>query len=310
MKLRPSIAACIAVICSALSQAPAATVDFSNVDLATVSSASGQDFTYTVGAGPTTGTLNVRLVSGLLSSLTAGSSPDTTGLYAQQDSSDLTPVVLRFTLSTSQKFAISENETLTTLENNAFTLPSGAWTVISSSGATVGGSGSNVNFQGISDSPAPVAYSIQGTSSSFDFQITNTPGYPFYGSAISVNVGPFPAFFDGQAALGNGVFFLQFPSGNPFGYYAFLSDPDYIYHYDLGYEYVFDAADGQSGVYLYDFKSNDFFYTSPGFPFPYLYDFGLNSTVYYYPDPNNAGHYNTNGVRYFYVFSTGKIISK
>ena len=119
-----------------------------------------------------------------------------------------------------------------------------------------------------------------------------------------------PAFFDGEVALGNGAYYLSFPNGNYFGYYSFLTNPAYIFHFDLGYEYVFDAADGNAGVYFYDFKSNDFFYTSPGFPFPYLYDFGLQSTVYYYPDPNNPGHYNTDGVRYFYVFNTGQIISK
>ena len=84
----------------------------------------------------------------------------------------------------------------------------------------------------------------------------------------------------------------------------------YIYHFDLGYEYTFDANDGKSGVYFYDFKSNDFFYTSPTFPFPDLYDFGLNSAVDYFPDPNNPGRYNTDGVRYFYVFSTGQFIAK
>ena len=119
-----------------------------------------------------------------------------------------------------------------------------------------------------------------------------------------------PAFFDGEVSLGSGVYYLTFPSGNYFGYYSFLTNPAYIYHFDLGYEYVFDAADGNAGVYFYDFKSSDFFYTSPGFPFPYLYDFNLQSTVYYYPDPNNAGHYNTNGIRYFYVFNTQQIISK
>ena len=66
----------------------------------------------------------------------------------------------------------------------------------------------------------------------------------------------------------------------------------------------------RAGCTCTTFASNDFFYTSPSFPFPYLYDFGLNSTVYYYPDPNNAGHYNTNGIRYFYVFSTGQIVTK
>ena len=119
-----------------------------------------------------------------------------------------------------------------------------------------------------------------------------------------------PAFFTGETALSNGVYYLAFSNGNYFGYYSFLTDPAYIYHFDLGFEYVFDAADGKSGVYFYDFASSTFFYTSPVFPFPYLYDFTLNSVLYYYPDPSNAGHYNTDGVRYFYDFNTGTIISK
>ena len=92
-----------------------------------------------------------------------------------------------------------------------------------------------------------------------------------------------PPFFTGEEALSNGVYYLQFATGNYFGYYSYLTNSSYIYHFDLGYEYVFDANDGNDGVYLYDFLSSDFFYTSPGFPFPYLYDFGLKSTVYYYP---------------------------
>ena len=119
-----------------------------------------------------------------------------------------------------------------------------------------------------------------------------------------------PAFFTGETALANGVYYLTFPSGNYFGYYSYLTDPAYIYHFDLGYEYVFDAADGKDGVYFYDFASSGFFYTSPSFPFPYLYDFTLKTVLYYYPDPTDAGHYNTDGVRYFYDFATGKIISK
>ena len=119
-----------------------------------------------------------------------------------------------------------------------------------------------------------------------------------------------PSFFTGETALANGVYYLAFPDGNFFGYYSFLADPAYIYHFDLGYEYVFDAADGKSGVYFYDFASNDFFYTSPTFPLPYLYDFTLNTVLYYYPDPNNPGHYNTNGIRYFFDFATGTIITK
>ncbi len=119
-----------------------------------------------------------------------------------------------------------------------------------------------------------------------------------------------PPFFNGESALENNAYYLQFPSGNPFGYYSYLTpDPTYLYHFDMGYEYWFDAADGQSGVYLYDFASNTFFYTSPAFPFPYLYDFTLNTTLYYYPDTKNPDHY-TSSPRYFYDFGTGAIITK
>ncbi len=120
-----------------------------------------------------------------------------------------------------------------------------------------------------------------------------------------------PAFFTGEQSVGNGTYYLEFPAvGQYFGYYGYLSDPNYIYHQDLGYEYVFDANDGNSGVYFFDFSSSTFFYTSPVFPFPYLYDFSLNTVLYYYPDASNPGHYNTDGTRYFYRFDTGQIIVK
>ena len=118
-----------------------------------------------------------------------------------------------------------------------------------------------------------------------------------------------PAFFSGEKALSNGVYYLAFPGGTPFGYYSYLTNPHYIYHFDLGYECVFDAKDGKNGVYLYDFASQTFFYTSPTFPFPYLYDFSLNAVLYYYPNTASAGHYTTNP-RYFFNFATGQIITK
>ena len=125
---------------------------------------------------------------------------------------------------------------------------------------------------------------------------------------LQILPGSHPSFFNGQIALGNGVYYLQFPNGTPFGYYVYLSDPHFIYHFDMGYEYWFDANDGHSGIFFYDFASNHFFYTSPSFPFPYLYDFTLNTVLYYYPDTNNPGHYTTNP-RYFYNFATGQIIT-
>ena len=119
---------------------------------------------------------------------------------------------------------------------------------------------------------------------------------------------PTAAFFMGEIPLGNGVYYLQLPNGNVFGYYSYLTDPRFIYHFDMGYEYWFDANDGHNGIFFYDFMSNHFFYTSPSFPFPFLYDFSLNTVLYYFPDPNHPGHYTTNP-RYFYNFATGQIIT-
>jgi YVTN family beta-propeller protein len=116
------------------------------------------------------------------------------------------------------------------------------------------------------------------------------------------------AFFMGEIPLGNGVYYLQLPNGNVFGYYSYLSNPRWIYHFDMGYEYWFDANDGHNGIFFYDLMSNHFFYTSPTFPFPYLYDFSLNTVLYYFSDPNRPGHYTTNP-RYFYNFATGQIIT-
>ena len=104
------------------------------------------------------------------------------------------------------------------------------------------------------------------------------------------------------------MYYLQLPNGNVFGYYSYLPDPNYVYHFDAGYEYVIDANDGQGGVYLYDFASSHWWYTSRTFPFPYLYDFTLNALLYYYPDPAYSGDHYTSNPRYFYNFGTQQII--
>jgi YVTN family beta-propeller protein len=116
---------------------------------------------------------------------------------------------------------------------------------------------------------------------------------------------PHPAFFNGETALGGGWYYLQFANGTPFGYYSYLPDQHFIYHIDLGFEYLFDAAN--YGIYFYDFASNSFFYTSPSL-FPDLYDFSLNAWLYYLPDVNNPGRYSHNP-RWFYNFATGQWIT-
>ena len=139
-------------------------------------------------------------------------------------------------------------------------------------------------------------------------EVLANAGCSSYTVTITATCQTAAAFFTGEVPLGNGVYYLQFPNGTPFGYYSYLPDRRFIYHFDLGFEYWFDANDGHNGIFFYDFASTHFFYTSPSFPFPYLYDFSLNSVLYYFPDSQRSGHYTTNP-RYFYNFATSQIIT-
>ena len=104
--------------------------------------------------------------------------------------------------------------------------------------------------------------------------------------------------------MANSVYYLQFPDNNLFGYYAYFSG-GWIYHFDLGYEYV-DPGKG-SEVYMWDEMSQHWWYSNAG-EFPYLYDFTLNAWLYYYPNPQSAGHYSTNP-RYFVNLTTNQIFT-
>jgi len=153
-------------------------------------------------------------------------------------------------------------------------------------------SGSNDAFNAFSDS------GVENNLTSVDVRVMDVIGWDL----------THPPFFMGEVPLSNGVYYLQFPNGTPFGYYSYLTDPHFIYHFDMGYEYWFDANNADRGIFFYDFMSTHFFYTSPSFSFPYLYDFSLNTVLYYYPDTNRPGRYTTNP-RYFYNFATGQIIT-
>jgi YD repeat-containing protein len=113
-----------------------------------------------------------------------------------------------------------------------------------------------------------------------------------------------PSFFNGEVSISGGVYYLQFPDGNLFGYYNYPSS-SVIYHYDMGFEGFVAGSPGE--IYLYDFTSSHWFYTSNTL-FPYLYDFTLETWIYYFPDTKSAGHYTTNP-RFFSNLSTGKIFT-
>ncbi len=107
-----------------------------------------------------------------------------------------------------------------------------------------------------------------------------------------------PAFFNGENSLGGGVYYLQFPDGNVFGYYNYQGFPPIFYSYNLGFEAFIDGGNG--AAYLYDFTSSHWWYTTPSL-FPYLYDFTLNNWLFYF--------YSASGPRFFSDLTTGKIIS-
>jgi hypothetical protein len=113
-----------------------------------------------------------------------------------------------------------------------------------------------------------------------------------------------PAFFAGEGVIAGSVYNLQFSSGNPFGYYAYMGN-GWIYHFDMGYEYVSPGTGPE--VYLWDMSSGHWWYTNSG-TFPYLYDFSFHAWLYYFPDTHNAGHYTTNP-RYFVNMTTSQIFT-
>ena len=116
----------------------------------------------------------------------------------------------------------------------------------------------------------------------------------------------FPAaFFTGQIYLGSGVYYLQFPDKNLFGYYNFPS-ATIFFHYDMGFE-GFVARLGVRHLLVRFHQSDHWWYTSNAL-FPYLYDFTLNGWIYYFPNTTNPGHYTSNP-RYFSNLSTGKIFT-
>lgn len=168
---------------------------------------------------------------------------------------------------------------------------------------------------------------VNGLASAGAFTANRTPGIYAVAASMSLNPGPhsakaaastaspppatfnltntaaLPAFFAGEVSLGGGVFYLQFPNGNLFGYYNFPAFPIF-YHYDMGFEAFIDGGNG--AAYLYDFSSGHWFFTSSSL-FSYLYDFTLNNWLFYILANNNPGHYSANP-RYFSDLTTGKII--
>jgi hypothetical protein len=136
----------------------------------------------------------------------------------------------------------------------------------------------------------PVA-SATSASTTVTMNVPQTLTANFSGS------GGHPGFFSGEDFLGGIAYYLQFPNGNLFGYYEYLSS-SILYHFDMGYEAFLPGSGGS--IYFYDFASGHWWYTSPSL-FPNLYDFALGTWIYYFP--------NTTNPRYFSNLTTGKIFT-
>lgn len=160
--------------------------------------------------------------------------------------------------------------------------------------------------------------SLTGDSTEyFSYQGTNHGFYLVSGGASGFQVGDFAvvnlvpaAFFLGQVDLNSHVEYLQFSTGNAFGYYT-TTDFDFplFYHLDMGFEYYFDANDGVHGCFLYDFSSQTFFYTNPQ-SWPYLFDFSLNHWLFYFPDQTKPGRMTSKPRQFYDIGAGGTIITK
>ena len=159
----------------------------------------------------------------------------------------------------------------------------------------------STNLNGIATAATLTANSIAG---SYTVTATASSVPVVHFGLTNTGASAHTAFFTGEDSLGSGVYYLQFPDSNPFGYYNFPSGT-ILYHYDMGFEGFIPGS--ASDIYFYDFASNHWWYTSTSL-FPYLYDFTLNAWIYYFPDTQSPGHYTTNP-RYFSNLSTGKIFT-
>ncbi len=195
----PMLVLALALLLIATDDTHAGTVDFTGINLPQVSSAGGQNFAYVEGVSGPVGTLNVKLVSGVIDTMTIGSSPDATGLYALQGTPQTIgiPFLFSFTFSSPVSFTISENETLTSYEENTLSVPaSGTLTLLTSADAVVTPALNQITFQGATPlGQGPFGtYVVLGTGSSFDLFVRNQPGaFTLYGSSITIDVVPEPS---------------------------------------------------------------------------------------------------------------------
>jgi uncharacterized repeat protein (TIGR01451 family) len=105
---------------------------------------------------------------------------------------------------------------------------------------------------GLSYPPVTVKVNVASTAPpEVTNQATASGGASATATATDVTtIGPtagHPPFFTGEDYLGSGVYYLQFPAANLFGYYNYVAS-SIFYHYDMGYDAFIPGS--ASDIYL------------------------------------------------------------
>jgi uncharacterized repeat protein (TIGR01451 family) len=215
-----------------------------------------------------------------------------TGDFAQGQANAVYTITVSNQSATNPTFgAVTVTDTLPsglTLVSMAGPSPGAGWTCSGNSCTR-----SDVLAAGQAYPPILVTVNVAANASSPQVNLASVSGG---GNASSVGIADSttidPLFFNGEISLGGAVYYLTFPNGTLFGYYGYLGS-GWIYHFDLGYEYVLPSGDANGDVYLYDLQSGHWWFTGPTL-FPNLYDFTLAEWIYYVPNASEPGHYTTN----------------
>ena len=132
-------------------------------------------------------------------------------------------------------------------------------------------------------------------SNATDYRLTDESAEVKNNRKAEAQLPPVPGFFAGQVAVGDDFHYL--------GFFGFVNEDSFpfLFHSELGFQYFFDAKNGERGAFLYDFAGLGFNYTSPML-YPYLYNFDANAFLFYFKD--------TKDPRVFYNFTTRQFVFK
>ena len=94
-----------------------------------------------------------------------------------------------------------------------------------------------------------VAVAPNATSPQVNQATVSGGGSASANASDSTTIVPEASFFTGEISVGNGIYYLTFPDATLFGYYGYLAG-GWMYHVDMGYEWVDPSNDANGDVLL------------------------------------------------------------